>query len=155
MEKVIGPFRGKYAWLSNFAAVPVTFGGILYPSVEHAYQAAKTHDQEIRLAVASHPSKGLKAFARSFQLRADWDMAKTEVMYNLLVAKFTQEPFKRLLLTTGDTTIVEKNYWHDNFWGSCDCPRCGNRGENRLGKMLMKIRQNLASVAMDWYFEDD
>ena len=41
---MIKEFRGEYAWLSNFASVPITLDGIQYPSVEHAYMSAKSKD---------------------------------------------------------------------------------------------------------------
>jgi predicted NAD-dependent protein-ADP-ribosyltransferase YbiA (DUF1768 family) len=49
----------------------------------------------------------------------------------------------RIFLLTADLEIVENNYWHDNFWGSCTCSRCGRKGENNLGKILMSVRQEL------------
>lgn len=51
---------------------------------------------------------------------------------------------KKKLLETGDAELIEGNYWHDNTWGQCYCPRCKNKiGENHLGKLLMKIRESL------------
>jgi len=38
---MIDDFRGPYRWLSNFEPSPVEFDGVIYPTVEHAYQAAK------------------------------------------------------------------------------------------------------------------
>ena len=34
-------FEGEYSWLSNFWPVEVVLDGMVFPSVEHAYQAAK------------------------------------------------------------------------------------------------------------------
>jgi hypothetical protein len=39
--------------------------------------------------------------------------------------------------------LIEGNWWHDNFYGSCTCNKCVNKGENNLGKILMKIREEL------------
>ena len=44
MSKVIDKFRGNYAFLSNFAKCEVVYNGLKFPSVEHAYQAAKSID---------------------------------------------------------------------------------------------------------------
>ena len=44
----IGEFQGEYRFLSNFWPAPVEFEGITYPSVEHAYQSAKTMDMAER-----------------------------------------------------------------------------------------------------------
>ena len=40
----IRQFKGEFRFLSNFYPSPVKFRGILYPSVEHAYQSAKSAD---------------------------------------------------------------------------------------------------------------
>ncbi len=39
-------FRGKNGFLSNFAYSPIVYDGETYPTVEHAFQAAKTFDKE-------------------------------------------------------------------------------------------------------------
>jgi hypothetical protein len=47
-------FTGPYFFLSNFAESPVEFDGVIYPTVEHAFAAAKTLEsaerERIRLA---------------------------------------------------------------------------------------------------------
>lgn len=48
MIKVIDDFRGAYRWLSNFHLSPVELDGLIYPSTEHAFQAAKTLSLEER-----------------------------------------------------------------------------------------------------------
>lgn len=50
------------------------------------------------------------------------------------------DDLKAKLLETGDAELVESNWWHDYFWGVCN-----GRGENHLGKILMKIRAELAT----------
>ena len=47
-EEPITFFRGKHRWLSNFWSTEIDFESQLFMSVEHAYQAAKTTDPEIR-----------------------------------------------------------------------------------------------------------
>ena len=51
---MINDFRGEYRWLSNFHLVDVEWQGHIFPSTEHAYQAAKTDSllerEEIREA---------------------------------------------------------------------------------------------------------
>ena len=44
------------------------------------------------------------------------------------------------LLATGEEELIEGNYWHDTCWGVCNCAKCGDKGENRLGKLLMEVR---------------
>jgi predicted NAD-dependent protein-ADP-ribosyltransferase YbiA (DUF1768 family) len=44
----ITSFKGKYGFLSNFMDAKVMLDGMEYPSVENAYQAAKTTDPYVR-----------------------------------------------------------------------------------------------------------
>ena len=46
--QVIDSFGGEYSFLSNFHKCKVEFEGMTYPSVEHAFQAAKNPDPERR-----------------------------------------------------------------------------------------------------------
>jgi predicted NAD-dependent protein-ADP-ribosyltransferase YbiA (DUF1768 family) len=51
MDDVINSFSGKYRFLSNFYECTVSYAQENYPSVEHAYQAAKTLDLEYRAMI--------------------------------------------------------------------------------------------------------
>ena len=60
-------------------------------------------------------------------------------MYEIVLAKFTQNPdLKKKLLATGDEHLEEGNTWGDTIWGTVD-----GVGENRLGKILMRVRDEL------------
>jgi predicted NAD-dependent protein-ADP-ribosyltransferase YbiA (DUF1768 family) len=61
-------------------------------------------------------------------------------MRECLHQKFNQEPYRTLLLETGDDYIQEGNYWGDTFWGM---DLNAMTGDNRLGKMIMEIREQL------------
>jgi len=54
----INTFRGKYRFLSNFYYAEVNYEGIRYPTVEHAYQAAKTLSTDIRLKISKTDTPG-------------------------------------------------------------------------------------------------
>ena len=74
---VILRFRreGPYNWLSNFHSAEVELDGRLYPSVEHAFQAAKClPDDRARVRLQSEPSAAkVKELGRRVQLRPDWE----------------------------------------------------------------------------------
>jgi len=154
---MINKFEGRYRFLSNFYPVEIEHQGIKYPSVEHFYVAMKVNDQQLingkyytpgdfREMIASIPDPGkIKRIGRSAKLRSDWDQQKLKVMNWGVRQKFKQEPFKEMLLATGDQLLVEGNYWHDNVFGSCTCDKCGDKGENNLGKILMDVRNELRS----------
>lgn len=148
---VIDRFNGDNKFLSNFYASTFFYEGKKYATVEHAYQAAKSHDpieqEEIRRAVS--PSQA-KKMGRSVKLVDGWDDIKAKVMLDLLRIKF-QNPFLRhLLLQTGDAILIEGNTWHDVYYGVCRCDKCGWQGQNVLGKLLMSIREEIkAENAID------
>lgn len=54
----IASFQGPYRFLSNFWPVRITYQTITFPSVEHAYQAAKTFSVEERRMIAKLPKAG-------------------------------------------------------------------------------------------------
>lgn len=129
-------FQGKYFFLSNFFSVVVELDGMNFSSVEHAYQAAKTHDVKTRRKIQALYSPGAaKKFGAAFPLREDWEDVKLDVMLSLVRKKF-QHKILRASLVAVEGEIVEDNTWGDTFWG-----RCGGVGENHLGRILMEVRE--------------
>ena len=73
------------------------------------------------------------------RLRGDWEEVKDNIMYEICKAKFTQnEDLKEKLLATGNDILEEGNTWGDRVWGTVN-----GVGENRLGKILMRVREEL------------
>jgi len=143
---MIDKFEGKYEFLSNFYKSPLRWRGNNYPTVEHAFQAAKTLDPIYRQAIATADTPGkAKRLGRKANLRPDWEEIKEQVMYECVSAKFSQDIGLMLaLLATGDEELVEGTLWCDNEWGDCKCPKCVNiKGKNKLGKILMRVRAEL------------
>ena len=136
---MINDFRGQYRYLSNYHFCKINYEGITYPSTEHAFQAAKTLDKESRLIISKleKPAEAKRA-GQIVQLRPNWNSIRIGIMYDICKIKFTQPDLKAMLLSTGDETLVEGNWWKDTFWGVCN-----GTGENNLGKILMKIREEL------------
>lgn len=136
---MIDRFSGAYRFLSNFYPVDVTWNGITFPSVEHAFQAAKTDDKEEQRRISRLATAGdAKRAGRKLRLRSQWEEARKLVMLELLKQKFDREKnpdLYRLLKNTGKEELVEGNTWGDTFWGVCD-----GVGQNWLGKLLMKVR---------------
>jgi len=148
---MIERFVDEYRWLSNFTPVEVWLDGELYHSVEHAYVAAKTFNKDIRKEIQYLPTAGAaKKFGRLMVVRHDWNEVKVPVMTNLLRQKFSEPELAKKLIGTRNEGIVEGNSWHDNFWGSCQCENCGNKGLNTLGKLLMSIRESLVQLPLDF-----
>lgn len=142
----IDDFHGDYAFLSNFAPAPVSLDGVRYPTVEHAYQAAKTLEPREREKIRSASTPGLaRKLGRKLTKRPDWPDLKVDIMRDLIRQKFEGQPdLKNRLLATGAAELVEGNTWHDNFWGDCRCSKCAVLpGQNWLGRILMDLRQQL------------
>jgi len=136
---LIKGFFGEYRWLSNFWYSSVEYDGLIYPTVEHAYQAAKTYsiaDREI-IKQANAPSDA-KRLGKRVKIRDDWHLVKIDVMKDLLRKKFTLPALREKLLATGDSPLEEANTWGDTFWGTCE-----GLGQNKLGELLMEVRNEL------------
>jgi hypothetical protein len=135
-------FKGKYEFLSNFYPVEILVDGITYPSVEHAYVAAKTEDKNIKQKIASIPTAAaVKKFGRKIKLRENWDGIKILVMLDLLIKKFEHPDLRKRLENTEGYELIEGNVWHDCFYGACSCEKCSAKEKlNVLGTLLMKIR---------------
>lgn len=139
-EKNIKGFFDSYRFLSNFHKCKIIFDGIEYNSSEGAYMAQKTLDLELRQQIAALPAFEAKKLGRKIKLRDGWDDMKYNVMYDVLWAKFTQNPdLKEKLLETGDKYLEETLWWKDTYWGVDH--KLG--GQNNLGKILMDIREKL------------
>jgi len=146
----VDSFKDDYEKFSNFYPVVIHFEGINFPSVEHAFVAAKSTDAFFRKRIAELPSDKAgkaKRMGRKIKIRTDWDIVKIAYMKRFLHQKFAYDKFRILLLSTGDMPITEGNYWHDNYWGDCYCEKCKDiKGKNNLGKLLMKVRREVT----DW-----
>lgn len=145
MHTRIEGFFGEYRFLSNFWYASVTLDGVVYPTVEHAYQAAKTLDHNMRRMIANARTPGdAKRAGRLIKLRADWTTTtRLSVMRSLVTQKFSHPHLAEKLLATGDAYLEETNSWGDTFWGVS-----GGVGTNHLGHILMDTRSALRCLEM-------
>ena len=133
-----------YFEFTNFAAYPIRVAGKQWPTSEHFFQAQKFIGTPL-VEKIRHCHTPREAFDVSRSelgtkwLRKDWSEEKENVMKLALRAKFTQHQFLHdLLLSTGDRKLVEHTD-KDSFWGDGG----DGRGQNKLGHMLMELRQEL------------
>jgi len=134
----------EHSWLSNFFVEPDG------TCVEHEYQAAKHQGhpwRQVTIMRAKTPGKAKKLGRRwklnTYQLM-EWDNRRIAVMRELIRQKIDDHPqIGYLLIATYGEDLIEKNWWHDNFWGDCSCLRCFRIGENQLGKIWMALRDEL------------
>lgn len=133
--QIIDGFIGEYRWLSNFW-IHDTHNHL---SVEHHYQAAKATNHEDWLMIMSAETPGkAKRLGRKIRIRDDWEDVKVILMEQFVREKFALNYDLRCkLLDTRGSLLLESNNWNDTYWGICN-----GVGENRLGKIIMKVRDN-------------
>lgn len=134
----INSFKGEYSFLSNFEKCSIEFEGLTYPSVEHAFQAAKTLDTNKRLSFTKGSSCCAKRMGRCLKLRPGWEEIKDSVMYACLKNKFRNDDMRKKLIATGDAVLIEGNNHGDRYWGMVN-----GEGQNKLGLLLMQIRNEI------------
>lgn len=137
---MIAELTGKYRFLSNFWSCVIEWEGRVYPSVENAYQACKCADLRDREKFFYNKASDAKRLGKVIRMRPDWDSSRLEVMYQLVRVKFEDSKLADMLLATGVEDIQEGNWWGDTFWGTVN-----GKGENHLGKILMRVRHELYS----------
>lgn len=138
---MINKFDGEYAFLSNFYNCPVDFANLHFNSSEAAFQAMKTPIRKEQLLFVNISPNDAKKLGRKIALRKDWELVKDTYMYQIVLAKFTQNPnLREKLLATGEEELIEGNWWNDTYWGQCN-----GVGKNQLGKILMKVRKELGA----------
>ena len=144
MDEVIGFYPREFYPFDNFSSFKVEWNGYLFSSVEEAYQAASfmgSDEELVEKIKKSHSADEAQriAYANRDKRREDWDDVKISIMEELLRLKIKQNPYvKKKLLQTEDYMIVEDSP-KDDFWGW----GFNRNGQNNLGKLWMKLREEL------------
>jgi len=156
MTRMIDSFTGKYGFLSNFSPHSAVYCNVFYATAEHAFQGHKAliagridkHDEVLRIR-ESQPGKAKRTCNRHNmpmpqELVEYWNDMSYRVMLDIVRSKFSRNSWlKRQLLLTGDTELIEGNNWGDDIWGCIRDSSNGWTGENKLGEILMQVREEL------------
>ncbi|MEU4824099.1 NADAR family protein [Actinomadura citrea] len=125
--------------LQNDCPAPIEAGGVLYPSVTHAYWALSAEDPQVReqIRAAERPYDAQKIAEEASRVQG-WPQARTAVMAGLLRAKYAQHPeLAEILLGTGDAPIgyggSESDHWITR----------GEKGRNWVGRLLELVRSEI------------
>lgn len=152
-SNAIHRFLGNYAFLSNFYYCDIAHLGYIWPTLEHAYVAAKlnpnisSYKKFLKILHSSrHSPREVKKIGRTLFIRPDWEEVKFAVMFHLLQKKFSDENLKQKLLDTGNKILIEGNYWGDQTWGMTNVYGA-YEGRNALGKFLMELRERYRNGA--------
>lgn len=138
--------EGQYPQFSNFFPCLIKWKGRIYSCSEAIFYAESCKYPEDAEKFVSLTGKQAKELGKTVEQKDDWNDIKVLVMYKIVFEKFKQNPYLRtILLSTGNSTLIEKTMWHDNFWGNCACHKCSDiTGQNTLGKILMRVRKELS-----------
>ncbi len=143
-NEVIGFYPREFYPLDNFSSFKVRWNGYLYSSLEEAFQTAcfmgsdEKIVEKIKNSNSAHEAQKI-AYENIDKQRKDWDLIKLDIMEELLRHKIKQNPYvKKKLLDTKDYLIVEDSP-KDSFWGWGE----DRKGENNLGKLWMKLRDEI------------
>jgi len=136
----ITSFHGPHWFLSDSYPASVMLDGKTYPTVAHAFQAAKTTDPAMRwhFQRTSLTAGDAKRLGRQITLRDDWEPIKVQIMMDLVWLKFQEPSLAARLVETAGRQLVEGNHWNDTFWGVCN-----GVGSNWLGLILMTVRDTI------------
>jgi predicted NAD-dependent protein-ADP-ribosyltransferase YbiA (DUF1768 family) len=168
------PKEIPYGCFSNFSRHSVLYQGRNWGTSEAAFQAMKYYPHRLDLVDAiMYAPKPIDAAElgrnRAYPIRQDWEspvsnwvglegslvsdgrglvkaieLVKDLIMYEVVLAKFSQHSdLKSILLGTGTLPIVE-NAIHDPYWGI----GCSGIGVNRLGKVLMLAREAIRAQSL-------
>lgn len=143
---VVTEFRGDYAFLSNYDVnEKFQWRNQMFSSGEQAFAYAKTFYSTGpdttdlgKKILAAHSPGAAKKLGRQAPLDLTvWDGGhKVQIMREIVHAKFSGVTgYAGKLINTGAMMLVEGNDWNDTFWG-----RCGGKGLNTLGVILMEER---------------
>ena len=144
MDTQISEFTGKYEFLSNEFLAPVCFENQIYPSVAHAFQAARTSDTDLRSSIAKCADfQALYTLCEEMDNPADWQKQRLFVMERLIRDKFRRNrELQRRLLETGSKALIntytDATVASNLFWGLV-----GPKGQNHVGNLLMKTRKDI------------
>lgn len=148
--KVIGFYEREFYTFSNFSSFQVDWRGRHWPTSEHAYQAEHFYEtapelvEQIYKANSAHEAYKI-AKANADKAPKNWHDIKVGFMYELCKAKLLQNPYVRKKLEeSGDLDIVEDSP-KDPFWGWGE----DRQGRNELGKVWMRLRQDLRAGKLD------
>ena len=143
---MIATFREEYFFLSNFYPCLIEFEGIVYRNAEAAFQAQKSIKEHTKKKFVGLTAREAKYLGKMIKLRSDWEEVKQQYMYQIVLAKFSQNPdLANKLINTYPEGLCEHNTWHDTYWGVCN-----GVGENHLGKILEKVRKELMDLKEDF-----
>lgn len=146
-EDAVVSFTGWYDFLAMDYINPITTNGYTWPTIEHAYQAARCDDPTYlsRLQGCYDRASAAKLVGQScHDTSNEWYVNREQILLELLQNHYQNTGFQDRLLLTGNSALIYGNLYHDNYlgmaWYRTNEGYDSLRGENILGKLHMQFR---------------
>jgi ribA/ribD-fused uncharacterized protein len=143
--------NSSYGFFSNFSPHRIFIEGEMWRTVEHYFQASKFEDNTVKEKIKELESPmdaALLGRSREMKIREDWEEVKEDVMYEAVKFKFFQHlDLKKELFLTQGALIIEHTK-NDSYWGDGG----DGTGKNRLGAIIMKVRDEIKNYSNDINF---
>lgn len=142
------PLEKFYIYFSPYTAHAIEINGVVFPTLEHAYQSQRYTDpkiiEEIRSAHSPVLAWQISNTYKHVQISEFKDEKyKLKVMEELMRLKTMQhEEIQKVLLESGDLKIIKHIVAYppgDGFWDDGE----DGKGLNHIGNIWMKIRDEL------------
>lgn len=149
MDKIY-PLEKFYIFFSPYTAHALEMDGLVFPTLEHAYQCKRYTDQKIieEIRGAYSPVKAWEISQKYKHLQIPEfknEEYKLKVMKDLMRLKAEQhEEIRKALIDSGDMKIVKHIVTYppgDGFWDDGE----DGKGLNHIGVMWMEIRDEINS----------
>lgn len=133
--------KHSYPYFSNKYLCEIEWEDRAWPSVEHAFQAAKNpYDPAyIKALRRTRSALAAKMLGKKATPTSYWLENRMLIMYHLINYKFRRyKRFGQGLINTYPIELIDTNMWDDTYWG-----QYGGVGENHVGRILMRVRVEL------------
>lgn len=151
IRKANCPYTG---WLSNMSPYRIVIGDEVWKTAEAYFQSLRfAPDDSIRetIRIQKSPITAKMVAKQNISRMVVEPMSEQDVenMRTTLRLKFkcNQIPLEENLLLTGTRTIIEdctgRTKGSGAFWGAYELPNGLLYGQNKLGKLLMELRNEL------------
>lgn len=140
MDKIVG-FNGEYEFLSNSYNCKIydEKDKLTYSNIESALIAQKSTDYGTRRKFTRLNAMKARKKESSIPDNYEWEDNKDKIMYSFIVDKFKKGTvLADKLIKTGNKILINAVSYPDEYYGVHY-----GKGENKLGKMLMKRREEL------------
>lgn len=178
-------FRGENSFLSNFyshVVMPLNLDDVNGNTYNFSFTNTEAMFQGFKVfkdAFGDHTPEEMEKLREFSQMTAKearaagrkitpfdgkyWDSVKDQVMEMCLDIKFSNPELRAKLLATGTRQLIEGNSYGDTYWGTTILTdESGNAigadsksGNNKLGKLLMKVRDGLVRPDTSIYHSNE